>query len=90
MISEREEGLLRACGAQQERIAELECQLAGKDEALKDKERMDWLESHIVSSEPASYWSGRAQQWVWRWMGIDFETLRSAIDAAIKSGKDGK
>jgi hypothetical protein len=65
-------------------------QLAAKDEALKDKERMDWLESHIISSEPASYWSKIHQEWKWRWMGRNFDTLRSALDAALEAGKEGQ
>jgi hypothetical protein len=59
-----------------------------RDKALaerKDSERLDWLNEH-QNSEPSRRWNGYLKRNQWVWMGIGYETLRQAIDAA-REGK---
>lgn len=60
----------------------LKQRVAARDEALKDKERMDWLEAD----------SFKAQRIVWDKHCGKFPewSLRQAIEAAIKAGKEGE
>jgi len=52
-------------------------------DAVKDKERIDWLEMHMECSTT----DGVSDQWVWREANLTNRDLRQAIDAAMNKEK---